>query len=95
MHAYIHYIRIHIPIPIHVYIYIYAYVYVYVYVCMYVYVCIYIYIYINVRCVASTHVTSSLSVQVHGGSHALTCRPAGFHSEAAGAIDALVAVRYT
>ena len=47
---------------------------------------------INVRCVASTHVTSFLSVQVHGESHALTCRPAGFHSEAAGAIDALVAV---
>ena len=42
---------------------------------------------INVRCVASTHVTSFLSVQVHGESHALTCRPAGFHSEAAGAIE--------
>ena len=54
------------------------------------YVCVYVYI--NVRCVASTHVTSFLSVQVHGASHALTCRPAGFHSEAAGAIDAFVAV---
>ena len=49
-------------------------------------------LYIKVRCVASTHVTSLLSVQVHGESHALTCRPAGFYSEAAGAIDALVAV---
>ena len=41
---------------------------------------------INTRCVASTQITLFLSVQVHGESHALTCRPAGFHSEAAGAI---------
>ena len=39
---------------------------------------IYLSLYINARCVASTHVASFLSVQVHGESHALTCRPAGF-----------------
>ena len=33
---------------------------------------------INARRVASTHITSFLSVQVHGESQALTCRPAGF-----------------
>ena len=48
---------------------------------------LYIYIYsINVRCVASTQFTLPLSVQVHGETHALTSRPAGFDSEAAGAI---------
>ena len=40
---------------------------------------IYIYTHIiNARCVATTHVTSFLSVQIRGESHALTCRPAGF-----------------
>ena len=64
------------------YIYIYIYIYIYLYICKERDLCVYI----NVRCVASTQVTLFLSVQVRGEPSALTCRPAGFHSEAAGAI---------
>ena len=71
----------------HIYVYMYICIYAYMYICIctciyiyiyaYIYICIYC-ICINARCVASTHVASFLSVQVHGESHALTCRPAGF-----------------
>ena len=44
----------------------------------------------NSRCVASTHVTSFVSVQVHNKVQSLSRRPAGFCSEAAGALDVLV-----